>query len=64
MPLGLIGAVGTAWNNWEKWSTALSAGTTGEKLGAGTALVGDIGSTVVNGALTGNAGIELYGLLR
>ncbi|MEE4997788.1 toxin VasX [Pseudomonas alliivorans] len=64
VPLGLIGAVGTTWNNWEKWNTAFNAGTTGETLGAGAALVGDIGSTVVNAAVTGQAGIELYGLLR
>ncbi|CAM3524560.1 hypothetical protein BZK31_28090 [Pseudomonas floridensis] len=63
-PLSLIGAMGTALNNWDKWNTALDLGTTGEKIGAGTALLGDVGAIGANGLVTGYAGKELYGLLR
>ncbi|MFP5421595.1 MAG: toxin VasX [Gammaproteobacteria bacterium] len=62
-PLALLGSAGTSWSNWSKWLDAMRTGTTGEQAGALMAFAGDTGSTAVNAALAGKAGLEFGGLI-
>ena len=62
-PLALLGSAGTSWSNWNKWFDAMRTGTAGEQAGALMAFAGDTGSTAVNAAIAGKAGLEFGGLI-
>lgn len=62
-PLSLVGSLGTSLDNWDKWHDAFINGTSGEKAGALTALIGDLGSTGTNLYILRSAFIERLGIL-
>ena len=51
-PFAFIGALGNSLNNLDKWVNAIRTGDPGEKAGAFLALLGDTGSTAVNGMMS------------
>jgi len=54
-PMAFIGSIGTTVDNWNKWHYALLNGTAGEKAGALSGLIGDLGSVGITGAVGARA---------